>query len=790
MHLADPLHLLARTDKWYLGNGGMLVYAPPFPQYLGTPGFWDECHYGDLALPRLLCLSFAVTLEGGLYELDPYLSYWHWYPDRIEARHYLVIREGLGYKQQRGIRIFISETRRIGPDGTLSVQLSPDLLAECPVRSLHVVGWTARQKTALGEKHSDFKLDGHSVSYQQHAAQRPHGRGENGLPIRVRMWGSQRPLSAQVTPAHGANLKPRLVFTPLWDSLRHNPARPRLSGEVLGENPLGSVVYAGLQWVLPLKTKQPRSLTVLVNAQQVAEPSKVRRQAQGDKTAGLFEYKHTPDPGKSWREFLSLVPHFECSDEMLTRYYWYRWYGLRLNAVPRGGNYPAPAVTEGIAYFRGVITYSLMCHLQECKWLADPALAQGCLRNHIAHQTRAGHFPGHIYVSHVNSQGFYHTDVGAALSALMLHHPDSAFAAETRRPLQRLLQFYLKERDTEGLALYDVCDQFETGQEYTSRYFHADRNADQYGWVNALRLKGVDVTFYVYNLVQYLEAAAIAAGDHSEARRQQRLAQRIRESVAEYLWDVRRRFFFDYNASTRKRSPYWVAVGAYPLINELASDEQALAAAAHLADPRKFASPWPTPTVACDDPYFQSDPRWRGERANCPWNGRVWPMVNGHLLEVYARLARLNPRHYRPRLAAYLRRFVEMLHYEQEGAAGHAKDLARPNCFEHYSPSDGSACEYRGIDDYMHSEVANGILKYVAGVRLCRSDDGGTLLSVDPFPFGLKQMLLLNCRLAGQRLDVCWNRDLQGGHNRGYRVYLNRRLAFKADEPTAFSLAL
>src|SRR5690348_3742796 len=94
VQLIDPIQQLARTDKWYLGNGGMLIYAPPFPQALGTPGFWDECHYGDLALPRLLGLSFVARLDGQLHELDPYLSYWHWYPDRIEARHYLVIREG------------------------------------------------------------------------------------------------------------------------------------------------------------------------------------------------------------------------------------------------------------------------------------------------------------------------------------------------------------------------------------------------------------------------------------------------------------------------------------------------------------------------------------------------------------------------------------------------------------------------------------------------------------------------------------------------------------------------
>lgn len=803
--MIDPLALLRRTDKWYLGNGGMLIYAPPFPKNLHTPGFWDECHWGDLALPRLLCLSFAVELDDALYELDPHNSFWHWQPDRIEAKSYLVVREGIGFKQQHGVRIFLNERRSIGPDGTLHDHLSFELLAECPVTSLHVVAWTARQRTAEGEQHSAFAFADGMLSYTQAAALRAHGRGETGLPLQVEMRGSRKPSSVQVTPSHGANLVPRLAFTPMWDALAASPAeKRRLSGEVRGDNVYGSVTYAALHWELPLRQGKLPGLELEVHVGSAGTTPTAakggpwaarvgRRQDQGGRPmgrpyqpGGYHQSLSTPDPGKAWREFISLVPHFECSDEMLTRYYWYRWYGLRLNAVPPGGNYVAPAVTEGIAYFRGVITYSLMCHLNECKWLADPALAQGCLQNHIALQTKAGHLAGHIYVSHANTKGFYHTDVGGSVQQLLLHHPDASFSADVLPALEKLAAYYLSERDGEGLHLFDVRDQYETGQEFTSRYFHADKRADAYGWDHALRLKGVDVTFYVYNLLCLLEALHQGAGNPSKARRFGKLAEAVRLGVSTHMWDPRRRFFFDYSAKSGRRSPYWAAVGLYPLINELATDAQALAAARHLADPQKFATPWPTPSVPPEDPYFQRHPRWRGERANCPWNGRVWPMINGHVVEAYGRLAELDPPRYRPALAAYLRRYVEMMHFEREGAAGDAKDPARPNCFEHYDPVDGRASDYRGIDDYMHSEVVNGILRYVAGVRLSRERDRDgsprTLLCVDPFPFDLSQFLLRGARVAGLTLDVCWNRTRGGGHAQGYRIHLDGRLAFQAKE--------
>ncbi len=858
--LIDPIALLKRPDKWYLGNGGMLLYAPPFPTELDTPGFWDVCHYGDLAVPRLLAFSFAVEQHGVLTEVKPYLHHWDWYPDRIEARYYLVLHEGLGYKQQRGVRIFVSEVRRVGPDSTLHCELSFDTLAGLPETTLHVVAWTARQRGAAPpntgksadaaaqriDSHGDFAAGKGWIEYSQRVAGRAHGRGAAAFPLLVRMSATPQPASMQITPSHGANLTPRLSHTPFWDSLK--TARRgglRLDNAALGEgaqteNVLGSVTYAGMHWRVgfPLKKAVKISAQVHVGAWACPRPV-LPEKTGGDKPTPLQEkytdgrtqgpplqekkagtaasLKNTDhgsalhqeaategrstkegrptNPSQAWREFLSLVPHFECSDAMLTRYYWYRWYGLRLNAVPPGGNYVAPGVTEGLSYFRAVITYSLMCHIAECKWLADPALARGCLENHIAHQTKAGHFPAHIYLDHVNTDGFYHTDVGGSVSDLLLHHPDPQWATQIEQPLSRLLDYYLKQRDGEGLGLYDIRDQYETGQEFTSRYFHGDEQADMYGWEHALRLKGVDVTVYVYRLAQLLQSMSAARGDKRRAAKLSKLIAQIAASTQEHLYNPAARFNFDFNAQSQQASNYKAAVGFYPLLTDIAPRDIALQVGRHLLPGGSFDAQWPTPTVPADDPFFSADPRWRGERANCPWNGRVWPMVNGHIVEVMARLAALEPQVWRPQLAGYLRRWIELMHFEKRQEATdpaydkaglpvgpvHHKDLTRPNCFEHYSPVDGTACEYRGVDDYMHSSVVDPLLKYVAGVQLeADVDTGKVRLVIDPYPFGLKHLLLLNCHLAGHRLELCFNRDRKGADQAGWRIYLDGRLVHRS----------
>ncbi|MCB1217250.1 hypothetical protein KDL44_07645 [bacterium] len=779
MQLEGFNELLARTDKWYLGNGGMLLYAPPFPQHLHVPGFWDECHWGDTAVPALLCVSVVLeenTAAGGrvLHELQPRLLDWQWTPAAIRARHALGLSTGPADWRESDIEL--EERRSIGPDSRLHCDIRLRGQAAAGQR-LHVIAWTMRERPRDNEQLllSDFWAADGSLSWRQSFASRAHGRGDEPLQLRIALHADRQPDSLQVTPSHGARVLPELRYTPLWDSLS---ADGQLNGKLEGRNLLGNVIHAGMHWQAADNTEEfALELDIALSESQ-----------PGSAVSGGPQ-----DPDSAWREFLSLVPHFECSDPMLTRYYWYRWYGLRLNALPAAANYVAPAVTEGLSYFRGVITYSLMCHMFEARWLRDPELARGCLDNHIAHQTRSGHFPAHIYARHVNKNGFYHTDVGRAVMLTRLHHPDDAYAAKIYDPLRRLLGFYQKDRDREGMDLFDIRDQYETGQEFTSRYFFADDKADSYGWDHKLRLKGVDVSSYVYSLSGELLELAWQQQKSGDIKELTELKAHIHAAVNAYMWDEKRGWYMDYSAQKKQRSHFLAAVGCYPALFGLAGRERALRIGERLTDPAGFWTDWPLATVPQDDPYFSADPAWRGERANCPWNGRVWPMVNSHVCEVLERLAELDGDVYRPQLASFLRRYIEMMHFENGDAAGAGKDLTRPNCFEHYHPHNGSACEYRGVDDYMHSWVADLLLRYVAGVRVQEQRDNAVVkrsILFDPFPFGLESFFLSNCLVAGRELEVQWNRDRDGNSLPGYRIHVDNGLVHESEHIERFEFKL
>jgi hypothetical protein len=50
--------LLERPDKWSLGGGRVVLWAPDFPRHLDVPGFWDPpTYYHHRVQP-----AFTVTL--------------------------------------------------------------------------------------------------------------------------------------------------------------------------------------------------------------------------------------------------------------------------------------------------------------------------------------------------------------------------------------------------------------------------------------------------------------------------------------------------------------------------------------------------------------------------------------------------------------------------------------------------------------------------------------------------------------------------------------------------------
>ncbi len=732
----DPLAALTRADKHYLGAGDGTLFAPPHPVWLERPGFWDGGHVFLYALRPLFTVSF-VQPDGGALVLRPGRRTWTPAELRVEW-------DGAGWA--------LTERRVVLPGGRFASAWEVETRGE---GELTLVAWTAWEGAALPER---AQLAGGSdgVRARFHATDAQLRTGELDLDV---------VLSFHERSAHGwaihESQHPRLADSlPDWDV---TPFRDRwqvpAGRRAEGGGPVRDVVDGarvasggGLRGARTAADAPPgagRTLVYAAIAVPLSDAAVTVMLQATPASADSSWHARSPAPAgsvarasrASWTRFFADTPALGCSDPYLEQAFRYRWYGLRLNFLAPAGNYRHPTVSEGIEFFHCPIAYSAWCHAHELRWLPDPARARGVLRTFFDHQRPDGQLPGRVYLDHMRRTDFYYADWGGSVLAVDEVHPDRAFLEEAYGPLQRYADWVDADRDREGSGLFDVRDQYETGQETMSRYTAVDPDADRSHFEYRLRLKGVDLTVYQYRLRRALARIAAALGRRAESIVHEAAADRIAEAVRTFMWDPATGMFSDVDPRTMTRTGVRAAVCFYPYMTDIAGPEHLAGLQMNLFDPASFWTPWPVPSTAVSDPTFDADAAWKGVRQHCTWNGRVWPMTNSHVMEALGRVATTAHPALRARTADFLARCLRLLFFD--------RDPARPNCFEHYSPDTGWPCVYRGIDDYMHSWVNDLVIRFVAGVR-----PAGAGFVLDPLPLAIERLELTNLPFRGQRLNL------------------------------------
>jgi len=476
----NPLRLLERADKWFLANGCGAMYAPPFPRWVEHVGFWDECYWAEIRLERLYTV---FILDEQFRPVPMQFVGRRWRPDRL-------VLEWKG----RGLRI--RETRVVVGPGVFASKLEIRNGSNKP-RDLNFILWTMpeyRGEQPGGPAACGVRIEKNAALFGLKGRER-----DNEYLLHVALGADREPTSHTINLSERTDTAPTWEIAPFAEKVRRSrlgaasPEAASASRRTGRETPRplqDGFYHIGLHYRLRIGGRGAETITV--GAAVSPEEGGARaalRDALAEDVAKTSE--------REWRRFFRSVPYFECSDERLTRYYWYRWYGLRLLMVSVcRGMLRYPCVFEGIDGFRWHISYSAQCHMRECRWMHYPSFAEGSLLNFLANQLENGSLPGHIGVcSH--DQGFYHADWGDAALAVYAIHEDKGFLKAICEPLVRYAEYFQRERDREGMHLYDVVNQGETGQEYSSRYLFADPKADEW---RPIRLKGVDGTVYIYNL--------------------------------------------------------------------------------------------------------------------------------------------------------------------------------------------------------------------------------------------------------------------------------------------------
>lgn len=731
----DPLELLARDDKWFVSGARALLYAPPFPVYDEHPGCWDAAHYLHFPLEPLF--TYALVGEDGR-ALKLRFTSRHWRPDRLERRF-----------SAPGIELI--ETQVMLPDDVLVSQVRLREL-HGRVRSLRLVAWTAQP---IGDHGGVRHGAAGTATSNLNGGLEGYGRRDGALGVTRTVTGSrQQRLALSLALALGdarsfaAQLSEPTTNHPHW---RLTPFCETLSAEGLpNEQHLSGVTPGGL---LYLALERPLHLEAH-GVTQVKIVASVASDLDRALTQASAAARHADPLGsaeRGWRDWFAAAPVFRCADAYFERAYYHRLYGLRLNAIdPQEGNYQHPVICEGIGYFRVPVSYSMTAQVRELRWLRDPRLAEGVMLTALEAQTEAGTFPAHLYLDWKSETEIYHADWGGALEGLHRIHPQTSQRLSLiYAGLSRYAEFLQRERDPRHSGLIEIVNQWETGQEYMSRYFAADETADLWQAMRA-RLQGVDSSVYAYQLFQTLERFARMLQHPAEADDWRAAADQTRAALLNNAWDADRDAFYDL-APSGQRSQTLHAVSFYPYMTDIVGEMHLPGLRAHLLNPEEFWTPYPAPSSSLKDPHFSATSLWKGKRHNCPWNGRVWPMTNSHIADALLGAARLDP----SLLAVtveFVDRFIKMMF---DGG-----DLNRPNAFEHYHPFTGQPSSYRGIDDYMHSYILDLIVRCVVGVNV-----DGQRVRVDPLPFGVA-FSLRGLRVRGHDLDI-------SGDGTGFSVVVN-----------------
>ena len=748
----EVLDLLERPDKWSLGGGRAVVWAPSFPRHLCTPGFWDDGFYYHVKIGPL----FTVTIldETGR-PLEPSLTTRRWRVSHLVSSYDL------------GADLTMVESRSLSPEDVLTSEL--EIKSSTPFeRKLEVVVWTA-QPTRAERPATDFlvtirpRRDAVVVARQV--------TGASGAPVMsyCLALGSIRDSdSASVhlsRDPHG--LPPNWAFTPFAETFDgHTFPRKSLPTVVGTPGAADCTAWVAMHYHLIVPSGTVRKFTAGIAV------AKTGADAARNLEQSLSVHSPADRARRTWRTFFQTVPYFRASNPYIERCYWYRWYVLRLNQVLPADYGPRHAcVFEGAAsgQTRHALLADAAAQMRELRWCHDRSLAEGTLLNFVEAQGTNGEFPAALGVEFGPSgaRGASRADWGRAVRDLFAVSGDKPFLRDVYDALVRYARFVMRSRDREKSGLVDAVDSCETGRDASPAGLPTDDGANR---GDGIRLKGVDETVSIYQLFRVLAWMAEMVGIKRDVTRWTRAADDTRQAVRARMFDPGLAMFADVRADSGQRSSVKSAVAFFPFATDIATVEHLDAVRRNLLDPRVFWTEFPVPSLSMDDPDFSATGEWKEVRLARPSNGRSWLRISTLVAEALAEAAVRLDETLRLHAAELISNLVRETFID--------RDPTRPASHEYHNPLTGQAPLFLGADDTMNSALADLILKYVAGLR---PDPDGNL-TVDPLPFGLKKLTVDNVKIRGK--DV----SLEMIDGRGRLVVGHQVVRFTIGKPVTVNL--
>lgn len=288
------------------------------------------------------------------------------------------------------------------------------------------------------------------------------------------------------------------------------------------------------------------------------------------------------------------------------------WYLFWENGASAKGNWNQAAVVPSKRqYFRGVWLWDAAFNALALAHgdLEARALAVAQLELFLTHPQGDGHIPREIWSADVNPGT---QPPGLLTWALVVTEQQAAEAEQTLGlmgtyydVLKANHAWFIANTDSDGDGLYEWSGT-DSGWDTSPRWDEGPVEAlDLACW---LYLDAVLLSEIAQKLARLEDSVALA--DEAAV---------LKERIQTDFWDASSGFFNDLriedNAPVQVKTP----ATFLPLFVGAATPEQAAAVAGRLSDPALFATPFGLPSVAANEPQYDSDNYWRGP---------VWIVLN------------------------------------------------------------------------------------------------------------------------------------------------------------------
>ncbi len=489
------------------------------------------------------------------------------------------------------------------------------------------------------------------------------------------------------------------------------------------------------------------------------------------------------------------VPDFDCSDELTTRCWWYRWYILRANlAQPDAGLFRHKVLFEGRSHrmdkqpyqsagweFSRLIPLSTPLQIADGRWSAHAEVFRDTIRTLCDSAGENGAFK----VMAADEKTKEYANYAAwALYLFFLNDGDTAFVREVLPAFKRDTQAVFSENKGQNDSLQISYTHALTGKEYQPSYWYFGESAfpDK---VRGARegytpLKRVDRSVYEYLNLLGLGRLCNACGD-ADAKRFLQMAERIKTDVLDKMWDPDSGFFYDLHYQTDEKALVKNIVGIYPFWAEI-TDETHGSAIEYLLGGRYFALGSGFASAAKDCPVFSACGGWKGDffkgRNGCIWNGPSWPYTTGIALDALAKHSKRGDHRYDAAFFQYLHEYT--LEHFRGG------DARQPYLVEFYDSVTGEPLSDE--PDYLHSYYIDLIVTHLAGIS---ATETGFLF--DPLQTPLRFFHVNDLHIRGNRVSVYYQRNEVNrypAYAAGYTVLVNGQTVWTGEAPQRMEFPL